>query len=107
MTLTLTKEDAYLFRRYVTELEYQEASFGLTKEELYLWKSKSSLWEQTATNYKQQLDLANLTLNSQIDLQNKKEQIIEAQIKQANKKGVRKGAVIATAATLIVCLLIK
>lgn len=72
-----------------------------------MWKTKSLLWEETATNYQKQLDLATATINSQQDLQNKKEAILEAEIKKANKNGIKKGVVVTSVAAIIVCLLIK
>jgi hypothetical protein len=79
----------------------------MTKEELYLWKEKSDLWEKTSSNYKTQLDLADLTLKSQIELQDKREEIVKEELKITQKKGFRRGAATGAVITLILCLLVK
>lgn len=43
ITLTLNKDDAYLFRRYITDLEYKSASFDMAQDKLVLLESKNVL----------------------------------------------------------------
>ena len=107
MNLIMDKNEAYLFRRYITELEFQKVSFDLTKEELALTKYQSTLWEHTAANYKKELEIADFTLQNQVELQGVKDIEINKQIKQAKRKGIRNGAIVASVVTLILCLLVK
>jgi len=111
MTITLNKYDAYIFRRYITDLEFQSVQYEISKQKLVLLEEKNVLWEQTAANYKNQLSIADLTLTNQIVLQEEEEDYFRLEIekvkKNSLKKGFKKGAIVATAATLILCLLIK
>lgn len=105
--MTLTKYDAYIFRRYITDLEFRSEQYEISKQRLVLLERKNVLWEQTASNYQEQLLTADLTLASQIALQEKSDDYFKLEVKKSHKKGLKKGAVMAAAATLIICLLIK
>lgn len=107
MTLTLTEYDAYLFRMYITELEFTSVKYDLTTQQLSLWKNKGTLWEQTAANYNNQLDLADFTLERQIMLQEKKDEQFKLDLKTSHRKGIKKGAAIAAITTIILCLLVR
>lgn len=109
--ITITKYDAYLLRRYITDLEYRSASYDLAQDKLTLLENKNLVWEQTANNYKEQRDLANLALTEQVALQNEVNAQIVEDLELSNKAGKRKGrkqgAIVAAAATLVICLLVK
>lgn len=106
ITLTVNKTDAYLLRRYVTELEYRSASYDLALNKITLLERKELVWEQTVDNYRNQLVVAENTLHNQIELQNRINDQIKEDIEQSRKNGIKRGAIMGSAATLVVCLLL-
>lgn len=107
MTLKLTKYDAYIFRRYITDLEFKSAEYELGKQKITLLESKNVLWEQRATNYQQQLASCNYTLDEQVVLQTARNEQLKRDIKKSHRKGIKKGAILGAAAIMILCLLVK
>lgn len=92
---------------YVTELEFHKATFDITREELTIWQDKSSLWERTASDYKKQLDLADIAIQNEQTLQLQKDDLYEVGLKESRRKGFRMGTIVTSATAIIICLLVK
>ena len=106
-TLVVNSEDLYVFRRYVTELEYKESKNIYSNIEITLLKSKTALLESSVKNYSERLTLANNTLSQQIKTQEYKDMINEERIKNSRKLGRKEGVVVGAVATLITILAFK
>ena len=103
----MTKYDMYLWRRYITELEFDKASFEITKQKLTIVENQRDLWKETSSNLEDQLSLTNNALDKQIELQEFRDKQVEDMVKMSQKKGIKKGAVVGAVATLLICLLVK
>lgn len=107
----MDKNDAYLFRRYITEKEYNSEELTLAEEEIfYLEEEKLLLIKQRNNEIASRILAEDLVKEIQ-RINNEKDdtwkQVVEDTKKESTKKGLLKGTVVGVVITTILCLLVK
>lgn len=106
-SLNLSKDELRVFRKYITTLELGNDSYYISNEKVILLERKTILLNSEIDNYKKQLEISKLAIDTNIEIQELKENEYNNIIKKSRRLGRKQGIIGGATLMLVVCLLAK